>query len=95
MDNNIAVRSLRRAILTRKKSLFYRDAIGARMGDLCTNLIHTYEISQLNPYDYVVARMSHGKDVATNPHAWLSWNHRLRRATPDMPATSPAVEAAR
>jgi transposase len=41
LDNNIAERGLKKAILHRKNSLFYKTRNGARMGDLFMSLIHT------------------------------------------------------
>jgi transposase len=49
LDNNICERALKKAILHRKNSLFYRTANGARVGDLFMSLIHTCELSGANP----------------------------------------------
>jgi hypothetical protein len=40
LDNNIAERALKKAILHRKNSLFYKNRNGAQMGDLFMSLIH-------------------------------------------------------
>jgi transposase len=42
LDNNLVERSLQKAILHRKNSLFYKTLNGARVGDLFMSLIHTY-----------------------------------------------------
>jgi len=39
--NNIVERALKKAILHRKNSLFYKTRKGAQMGDLFMSLIHT------------------------------------------------------
>jgi len=41
LDNNICEAALKRAILHRKSSLFYRSQKGARVGDLFMSLIST------------------------------------------------------
>jgi hypothetical protein len=41
LDNNICERSLKKAILHRKNSLFYLNENGAKVGDLFMSLIHT------------------------------------------------------
>jgi transposase len=51
LDNNIAERGLKKAILHRKNSLFYKTRNGARMGDLFMSLIHTCELCGANPFD--------------------------------------------
>ena len=44
LDNNIAERALKRAILHRKNALFYRTLHGAQVGDLFMSLIHTCHV---------------------------------------------------
>ena len=53
LDNNICERSLKRAILHRKNSLFYKTLNGAQVGDLYMSLIHTCELNGANPFDYL------------------------------------------
>jgi hypothetical protein len=43
-DNNICERALKKAILHRKNSLFYKTLNGAHVGDLCMSLIYTCEL---------------------------------------------------
>ena len=49
LDNNVAERMLKKAILHRKNALFYKTTNGARVGDLFMSLIHTCELNQVNP----------------------------------------------
>jgi len=49
LDNNIAERTLKKAILHRKNALFYKTMNGARVGDLFMSLIHTCEREQGQP----------------------------------------------
>ena len=44
LDNNVVERALKRAILHRKNSLFYRTLNGADVGDLFMSLIHTCQL---------------------------------------------------
>jgi transposase len=74
LDNNIAERALKKVILHRKNSLFYKTANGARAGDLFMSLIHTCELSDANPFDYLTQLQFHTNELARNPSAWMPWN---------------------
>jgi hypothetical protein len=75
LDNNVCEQMLKRAILHRKNSLFYRTLHGAYIGDLFMSLIHTCCLSKVNPFDYLVALQKHSAEVFGNPHRWLPWNY--------------------
>lgn len=85
LDNNICERALKKAILHRRNSLFYKTKNGARVGDLFMSLIHTAELCKIDPFGYLVALQRHRQAVADNPAAWLPWNYRdtLTRLTTD------------
>jgi hypothetical protein len=51
--DNLVERVLKKAILHRKSSLFYKTQNGAQMGDLFMSLIHTCELNEANPFDYL------------------------------------------
>ena len=76
LDNNVVERALKRAILHRKNSLFYKTMNGARVGDLHMSLIHSAELNGVNPFDYLVALQRHHERVAQIPKAWMPWNYR-------------------
>ena len=76
LDNNVCERALKKAILHRKNSLFYRSQNGARVGDTFMSLIHTVELCDGNPFDYLVALLRHHEFVADEPDRWLPWNYR-------------------
>lgn len=78
LDNNAAERILKKAIMSRKNSYFYRIARGAHVGDLFMSLIHTAELVGANPFDYLAELQKHAKDVACNPARWMPWNYRER-----------------
>jgi transposase len=76
LDNNIAERMLKKAILHRKNALFYKTMNGARVGDLFMSLIHTCELNKLNPFDYLTELLRHPAEVAVHPAEWMPWNYR-------------------
>jgi len=80
LDNNICERSLKRAILHRKNSLFYKTLNGAQVGDLYMSLIHTCELNGANPFDYLTELQRHAGDLAQNPAEWMPWSYRSRIA---------------
>jgi hypothetical protein len=78
MDNNLAERTLKRAIMHRKNSMFYKTQKtqkGAQVGDLYMSLIHSAELNKVNPFDYLVALLRNHVFVEENPEEWLPWNY--------------------
>lgn len=76
LDNNLCERALKKAIMHRKNSLFYKTQHGADVGDLYMTLIHTCELNGVNPFDYLTELQRHADAVAGDPAAWLPWNYR-------------------
>jgi len=76
LDNNICERALKRAIVHRKNSLFYKTRRGARIGDMYMSLIYTCELCQASPFDYLNALHRHAEQVAEDPHDWMPWNYQ-------------------
>jgi transposase len=76
LDNNITERALKKAILHRKNALFYKTQHGAAVGDLYMSLIHTCELCDANPFDYLTQLQRHANQVAATPADWLPWNYR-------------------
>lgn len=85
LDNNVVERALKKAILHRKNSLFYKTQNGAEVGDLFMSLIHTCELNGANPFDYLTELQKHTAELAKNPAAWMPWNYRetLAQASAD------------
>jgi len=77
LDNNIVERSLKRAVLHRKNSLFYRTLNGAQVGDLFMSLIHTCQLCSANSFDYLVELQRHARELAACPAEWMPWNYRV------------------
>ena len=59
-------RALKKAILHRKNSLFYKTRNGAQMGDLFMSLIHTCELNEVNAFDYLTELQLH-RGVGAEP----------------------------
>lgn len=91
LDNNLCERALKKAILHRKNALFYRTLNGAKVGDLFMSLIHTAELHQVEPFDYLVSLLRHEAAVALNPAAWMPWNYTatLTRLAAEATDTAP------
>jgi len=75
LDNNLCEQVLKRAILHRKNSLFYKTEHGAFVGDLFMSLIHTCSLAKVNPFDYLTALQEHHALVRKNPQDWMPWNY--------------------
>jgi len=75
LDNNLVERALKKAILHRKNSLFYKTLNGAEVGDLYMSLIHTCELNDVNPFDYLTELQRHTEELAANPADWMPWNY--------------------
>ena len=76
LDNNVCERVLKKAILHRKNSLFYKTLNGARVGDIFMSLIHTAELAGIDVFDYLVALSRHASEAAERPGEWMPWNYR-------------------
>jgi hypothetical protein len=75
LDNNICERALKKAILHRKNALFYKTEHGARVGDLFMSLIHTCNLADVNPFDYLTVLQEHSSELSEHPEKWLPWNY--------------------
>lgn len=94
LDNNLCERVLKMAIRHRRNSLFYRSALGAKVGDIYMALIHTAVLHHQNPLDYLTQLQRHWKLVAAHPADWMPWNYRetlarIERAR--LPADTPSM----
>jgi hypothetical protein len=76
LDNNIVERGLKKAILQRKNSLFYKTENGAAVGDMFMSFIHTCELNGANAHDYLTQLQKHPEEVSRNPARWMPWNYR-------------------
>jgi hypothetical protein len=76
LDNNICERALKKSILHRKNSYFFKTPNGAHVGDLFMSLIYTCELGGVNPFDYLTELERHADELAANPQRWMPWNYR-------------------
>jgi transposase len=80
LDNNYIERSLRRAVILRKNSLFYQTEHGAAIGDVLTSIIETCALNGINAFDYLMALMKNKKAARANPEQWLPWTYPTQLA---------------
>lgn len=83
LSNNICERILKRAIIHRNNSLFYKSENGARVGDVYMSLIATCQLARANPFEYLTELQRHGADVAADPARWMPWNYRETLKPPE------------
>ena len=77
------------------RMMFYKTRKGAQVGDLYMSLIHTCELSDANPFDYLTELQRHVRELAKHPAPWVPWDYRqtLQRAgTSEDSAWAPARE---
>jgi hypothetical protein len=89
LDNNICEQILKRAILHRKNSLFYKTRRGAQVGDLLMGIITTCIHHKVDPFRYLTEVENHAAEIASDPEAWLPWNYAQRGPAPIPPPTRP------
>ena len=75
LDNNLCEQALKRAILHRKNSLFFKTQNGARVGDLFMSLIHTCRLCGVDPFAYLTKLQKHAEQLSRNPSQWMPWNY--------------------
>lgn len=73
LDNNACEAVVKRAIMHRKNSLFYRSATGARTGDTFMSLIHSAELNGVEPFEYLIEMLKHPEEVEREPGRWMPW----------------------
>jgi len=71
---------LKKSILHRKNSLFYKTRKGARVGDLFMSLIHTCELNGADPFGDLNQLQRHAEEWKQTPSEWMPWNYRATLA---------------
>jgi transposase len=56
--------------------MFYKTEHGAHVGDMHMSLIHTCELNEADPFDYLVQLQRHADQVAQSASGWMPWNYR-------------------
>jgi transposase len=75
IDNNASERALKKPILHRKNSMFYKTRIGARLANLFMYIFNTCQLNKINPLHYMNAVCEHHAEV-DNPEQWLPWSYQ-------------------
>jgi transposase len=75
ISNNADERLMKRTVLNRKNSYFFKTEAGARIGDILMSVIETCALNQVNPYHYLIAIQQHKLQVLNHPEVWLPWNY--------------------
>ena len=76
LDNNLCEQVLKKAVLNRKNSLFYKTEHGAYIGDLFMSLIYTCNLNDVNPFDYLTVLQRNSSLIFKYPQNWLPWNYK-------------------
>jgi hypothetical protein len=79
LDNNMVERVLRKAVILRKNSLFFKTENGANTGSVLLSVIETCYLNHINLFDYLMTIMNNKKQVRINPQLWLPWNYQLQK----------------
>jgi transposase len=86
LDNNLCEQALKKSILHRKNSLFYKTRRGAFVGDLYMSFIQTCFLCRIDPFDYLTQLLRNPQQAAQAPEQWMPWNYQaslaMARASP-------------
>ena len=77
LDNNLCEQALKKAVLHRKNSYFFKTEHGAYIGDLFMSLIHTCNLNGVNPFDYLTTLQKHKSRLFKKPQNFMPWNYHL------------------
>ncbi len=80
LSNAEVERLLKKCVLRRKNSLFYKTQVGAWIGDMLMSMIETARFAGKNPFEYLEALQVHAARVRANPESWLPWNYQITLA---------------
>ncbi len=92
LDNNICERALKKVILHRKNSLFYKTENGAEVGDTFMSVIYNAELEGVDPFDYLTELLRHPEEVRRSPQEWMPWNYPAAVAAAKATASRPDVK---
>ncbi len=75
LDNNEVERALKRFVLFRKNSLFYKTGHGAEIGSILMSLIESCRLNKGNVFEYLLALTRDEAEARRNPERYLPWNY--------------------
>lgn len=81
LSNAEVERLIKRCVLRRRASKFYKTEVGAWIGDIVTSLIETARLNGKNQFHYLVAIQEHAHHVREHPELWMPWNFQQTMAT--------------
>lgn len=58
---------MKRAVLNRKNSYFFKTEAGARIADILMSVIETCALNEINPYHYLIAIQQHNSQILKDP----------------------------
>src|SRR4030042_6128372 len=76
LDNNVVERMLKRAILNRKNSYFFKTENGAKVGDIFMSIIETCNLNKINPFEYLKVIKKYNQHVQKDASEWMPWNYK-------------------
>ena len=77
--SNVEVEGLlKKFVIYRKNSLFYKIIKGALVGDGFMSVIQTAVDAKVNVLDYLIHLVKNEKNVKKQPEQWLPWNYLQR-----------------
>ena len=83
LTNNEDEQLIKRSVLNRKNAYFFKNEIGAKIGDILLSVIETCALNSANPWEYLVAIQKYQHRVKLCPKNWLPWNYQDQiRASP-------------
>ena len=91
LDNNTAERCLKKVVLHRKNSLFYRTIKGARVGDAMMSIIQTCQLNGLDAFHFLTQALENWQAVRAAPDHWLPWTYKATLANRPEPIRSTIV----
>jgi transposase len=86
--NNAAERLLKRAIRHRKNSLFFKNQVGAAVGDILMSILMTAVENKIEPVTYLNDLLDFPDHRKKNPKLWLPWNYPKTIAELRLPKAS-------
>lgn len=80
LDSNIVERALKKVILHRKNSYFYKTMNGALVGDIFMSFIETCRLAKVNALKYIISLLECSDDIQTDLTSWMPWNFQETNA---------------
>jgi transposase len=78
LTNNSGERLIKRSVLNRKNSYFFRNETGAKIADILMSVMETCVLNEINPHNFLIAVQQNEEDVRKNPTLWLPWVYETR-----------------